>query len=454
MTVTLATALVVQAAAIVLLRQRLGPHWLRHPVVLLVLTSTVYQGVSPLLMAIPSVGAWDLYRNGVQQSFTDAATLLMSAGLLALTVAYLLTHPERSDVPPEETDAAKAARALDWRLLTLACIPLAVLTYQGRGYNDAKAMNSGTPVTSDLAATFFTVLIVLAAFALLLRHGSRWFLPVLLAQSLLLAAAGERTPIIIDAIALVLLLFRTGKRPTGRQLHGAVGLTLLGILAITGVRAEQGRSLYYTDTGLAARLTALRNGLFAGASNGPAGPGLVAQAAVRLDGVDFAGAILQAEHLGQPRLSAVYVPESLLLAVPSAAWSSKLSHANGLNPFILETDDFGLQSVNFLPGLPGLYMGFLSPPWLVAFMAVLGTVAGWAERWLLRSCTPTRLVLLAGAVTAALWLEPGLPSMLVDLRAAVAVAVVVKLVQVARERRSRRCAIPVPSRLASAEPGR
>ena len=115
-----------------LLRHRLGPHWLRHPVVLLVLASAVYQGVSPLLLAIPSVGAWNIYRNGIQQSFIDSATLLTSAGLLALTDDYLLTHPECADVPPAQNDAATAARVLDWRLLALACTPLAVLTYEGR----------------------------------------------------------------------------------------------------------------------------------------------------------------------------------------------------------------------------------------------------------------------------------------------------------------------------------
>jgi hypothetical protein len=438
MGVTLATALVVQAAAVVLLRCGLGRHWLRHPVVLLILASAVYDGVSPLLMAIPSVGAWDTYRKGVQQSFIDSATLLMSFGLLALTVAYLLTHPERADVPSTENDVATAARALDWRWLTLACVPLAILTYEGRGYNDAKALNSGTPVTTDVAATFFTVLIVLAAFALLLRYGGRWFLLVLLAQSLLLAAAGERTPVIIDAIALIVLLVRVGMRPTGRELQAALGFTLLGVLAITSVRAEQGRSMYYTDSGFSARLTALENGLFTGVPGSPAGPGLVAQVAVRLDGVDFAGAIFQAEHLGQPRLSAAYVPESLLVAVPSAVWPSKLSHSSGIDPFVLEIQDFGLQNTNFLPGLSGLYIGFLSPPWLVAFLVVLGAAAGWAERWLLRSCTPTRLVLLAGAVTAALWLEPGLPGMLVDLRSAAVVAVIVKLIEVIRVRSSRR----------------
>ena len=39
-------------------------------------------------------------------------------------------------------------------------------------------------------AAFFVVLVVLTAFSALLRFGMRWFVPVLVAQSLLLAAAG------------------------------------------------------------------------------------------------------------------------------------------------------------------------------------------------------------------------------------------------------------------------
>lgn len=44
---------------------------------------------------------------------------------------------------PADGDGEDAGRVLDWRLLALACAPLAVLTYDGRGYNDAKAMTVG-----------------------------------------------------------------------------------------------------------------------------------------------------------------------------------------------------------------------------------------------------------------------------------------------------------------------
>jgi hypothetical protein len=433
MSATLATALLLQASAVILLRLRLGRAWLRRPVTLLVLASVAYQGLSPLLVTLTDTD--DTYRAGIAPGFTDSAVLLLSSGTLALTVCYLLTRTERPGLGAAEDDAALAARALDWRLLALACLPLAVLTYHGRGYNNALAAPGGPAVSADLATTFFTVLVVLAAFAFLLRHGPRLFLPVLAAQSVLLAAAGERFPVIIDAVALVLLLARAGARPSRRALSGALALTVLGVLAITGVRQEQGRSLYYRDTGLGTRVTALGSGLTAGPQ--PGTPGLIPQAAVRLDGVSFTAAILQARHLGQPRLPASWVPGSLMLAVPSAVYPSKLAHSGALSPAGLEIDDLGLQRINFLPGLGGLYAGFL-PPWaLVAFLGLLGVLAGWAERWLLRSCTPARLVLLAGAVTAALDFEKGLPGMLVALRAAVVFAIAVKAIEAARERRRR-----------------
>lgn len=437
MSATLLLALLLQFATVVLLRHRLGKTWLRRPVTLLVLASVVYDGLSQILLAFPSISRWDTYRQGVAQQYVDQAALTMSAGLLALTVAYLLTRPERAVSEPAAGDPGHAARVLDWRLLALACVPLAVLTYEGRGYNDAVSMSAATPLSSDLAGGFFVIAVVLAAFAFLLRHGTRWFLPVLLAQSILLAAAGERSPVLADAIVLAVLLSCSGCRPSARQVTAATVLTAVTILAVTGVRAEQGRGAYRQDTGLGSRVSALASGITGLGGTSPQGsPGLLAQAAVRLDGTSFAAGILQAEHLGQPRLPAGGVPESLLIAVPSAAWPSKLARGDALNPVKAETADFGLQPVNFLPGLAGMYAGFLSPAWLIAFLALLGAVGGWAERWLLRSWTPARLVLLAGAVTAALRFEQGLPGMLVTLRAAVVIAVAVRLAGAVLARRA------------------
>lgn len=436
MTVTLATALLLQAVTVVLLRHRLGKTWLRRPVTLLVLASVVYDGVSPLLLTAPSIRVWDIYRQGVQQSYADSAVLILAFGMLCFTVAYLLTRPERAVSEPSGRDLGHAARVLDWRILALACAPLAVLTYEGRGYNNGTlTTGAGAPLSSSLASTFFVLLVVLAAFAFLLRHGGRRFLPVLAVQSVVLAAAGERTPVLVAAIALGVLLATSGMRPSARQVAVAAALTVAGVLAITGLRAEQGRAVFYQDSGIGARVSALASGVTSvGGTSATGGPGLIAQAAVRLDGTDFAGAILQARASGYPLLPAAGVPQSLLLAVPSAAWGSKLSSGT-LNPAGAEIGDFGLQQVNFLPGMAGLYAGYLGPGWLAAFLALLGAVLGQAERVLLRSWSPSRAVLLAGAVIGALEFEKGLPGMLVAFRAAVVVAVAVRLAQAVLTRR-------------------
>ena len=56
MTVTLLTGLLLQIAAIVLLRHRLGRYWLRRPVALIVTTSAVYQSLSSILLTSQSIG--------------------------------------------------------------------------------------------------------------------------------------------------------------------------------------------------------------------------------------------------------------------------------------------------------------------------------------------------------------------------------------------------------------
>jgi hypothetical protein len=55
-TTTLFAALLAQAVSLALLRHRLGRQWLRRPVTLFMLASTVDLGVAPALLAIGSCG--------------------------------------------------------------------------------------------------------------------------------------------------------------------------------------------------------------------------------------------------------------------------------------------------------------------------------------------------------------------------------------------------------------
>jgi hypothetical protein len=425
MSPTLAVALIIQGATLWLLRLGLGKDWLRRPLTILVLASTVYDGLSQVLLAFPSVRPWDIYQDGIQGVFIDEADLIMSAGMLALAVGCLLTGRGRQESATGDSTAL-AARVLDWRFLALLCVPLAVLTYEGRGYNGVPTAATAT-AASSITVAFFVILISLAAVSFLLRHGIRWFLPVLAAQSLFLAAAGERTPVVSSVVTLVLVLARVRVHPSGRQVLTAMTLTAIVILAIAGVRAQQGRTVFEGNNSLRSRAIALGEGVTG--TQALYTPGLAAQAADRLDGVSFAGAVLQGHALGYPMLDATAVPESLLLAIPHAAWSGKPETGTALDPYEAEINDFGLQQVNFLPTLPGLYIGFLTVPWLIAFLALAGVVWGLAERWILARCTPARLVMLAGSVQAACCYEAGLPAMLVALRSTAVIAAAAWLVQ-------------------------
>jgi hypothetical protein len=261
----------------------------------------------------------------------------------------------------------------------------------------------------------------------------------LVCQSILLAAAGERLPIVISAVMLLVLLGCVGLRPSRRQISIALGLTLLTILALTGYRGESGRDLYYENSGLGARLGALGNGFYAVIhTSDPGGnsPGLIAQAATRFDGDAFAGGVLQGMHYGDSAGSLQAVGESMLVVVPSPVWSSKLAHSD-LNPALVEDRAFSLLTISGgdlgpLPTSLGLYLGFLGRFGLIAFLAAIGAIFGLSEPWLFRKVTSVRIVLIASTILGVLSYEAGLPALFVSLRTGCILAVLVKLLEVAR----------------------
>lgn len=118
-----------------------------------------------------------------------------------------------------------------------------MLTYEGRGYNNGKlTTGEGAPLSASLSAEFLVLMVVLAAFSIVLRHGRQWFLPALLASPRS-SPRRARSPVIFDAIILIALCCHAGIRPSGRQVRAAGALAGVAFQAITGVRAEHaGRS--------------------------------------------------------------------------------------------------------------------------------------------------------------------------------------------------------------------
>jgi hypothetical protein len=61
------------------------------------------------------------------------------------------------------------------------------------------------------------------------------------------------------------LLF-IGIRLPPRQLVAAAVLALVAMIAINGVRVQQGRDIFYSDSGISGRISALGEGLVGGSS--------------------------------------------------------------------------------------------------------------------------------------------------------------------------------------------
>ena len=88
-------------------------------------------------------------------------------------------------------------------------------------------------------------------------------------------------------------------RPTRRQVTVTLVVTILVVAVIGVAKAGHGRRVFEQDTGLQTRMSALRDAVTSPPPPGGDTPGIVAQAATRLDGTSFTAGILQA---GAPRL--------------------------------------------------------------------------------------------------------------------------------------------------------
>ena len=107
MSLSLAAAPLMQVIAVLLLRLRLGPRWLRRLLSVRALVSAVYRGLAPLLETAPRIGTRDTSRAGVEQRYSDSAAFITSAGVLGLAAPAIRA---RVDSPsPQSLNCADAS---------------------------------------------------------------------------------------------------------------------------------------------------------------------------------------------------------------------------------------------------------------------------------------------------------------------------------------------------------
>src|SRR5664280_1984612 len=235
----------------------------------------------------------------------------------------------------------------------------------------------------------------------------RWILPVLVTQSLILALAGQRFPILLGAVMLIYALSRLGIKFERRMV---VGLVLLVLLAwvITASRAAEGR--YSGASGASVRLTFLTTG-FSHLFTSSTGQAIAFTLGYRLDGNSYGAMSLEALDNGSSPVGLTPLKNDVLLAIPSFLNPNKDRTAVEDRSEKLYVEHHlpipELQSstgvyVDILPTQLGGLTGILGPIGLIFAALVLGLAFAALDRWLRRGLGPMRMLVSLGVLYSVL----------------------------------------------------
>jgi hypothetical protein len=235
-----------------------------------------------------------------------------------------------------------------------------------------------------------------------------------LVQSAVLAVAGQRLELLLGGVVLLLLAGRIGLSLSLRQWVYAAAVGGIFMVAITGVRADQGREIFYSDTGLVARFEALGRGLGdPRLSAGPQGTGsVVGEAALRLDSNSWTGNVAMAlDGSGGTTTGVAVVLGSVLAMVPSVIYTGKLAvDVYQRDPESAAIVYLGLPPSDYLPGHLTILYGALTWPQLLLVMLGVGLVLGNVESRVCGNSGPFAMLGYMLLLIAAVFYERGLVS--------------------------------------------
>lgn len=390
--------LLIQATAFVLVVTRLRRSVLTHIGALFILMAILYHGVSEILIWL--FPGHDIYRTWVSPALVGQFVVWISVAILIVSLAYLWVVGPPRLVHGSGKDASETARFFDWRLMSLVAIPLAVLTLHGTGA--FSAITGATSLSAGLAQQYFVLVLVLAGFGIVLRFGPRWMVPVLAIAAGLAAFSGERSVALWVAVMLLYAFSRFGIRISRRGIIAAIAVFVLLALVITSARAQEGR---YTIGGTGGvRVSYLWAGVTHLVSRATANK-IASNLGYRFDGNSFGAMELAAISSGEPTLGLTPLENDLFVAIPSFLNRNKDSSNIGTRQeMIYAEQQFGLTQFEPSPGywengIPtelGVTIGYFGPMGLMLIALLLGLAFGFADRWLLRGVSPTRILVGLG----------------------------------------------------------
>ncbi|MCG5445339.1 hypothetical protein NIE79_003788 [Micromonospora sp. NIE79] len=443
LTVSVAIGLAIQATSVVVVHLAIRGDWMRRPGALMLLVAVLFHGVTEVMQSL-----WpgrNFYRTYVGQGIIDDWVLLVSVAMAvyAGTYALVVRQPRVRPTSHAKPESGLAELRLPWLLLLAA--PLLVATWQGKGAVQPLApVNAGADIPErggvlvDLAGEFLVPVLAILGAVVLLRWGTRWLLPVLVAQSALLAMAGTRAMIVFAAVLTLVGAALHGVRPSRKQLAMLVVMVAAFTALISSTRAVAGREAFDAGQGGGDRLEALIDG--AGTLHtAKSREAILDDVVYRFDGNVFGAQVYDSlRGSGQP-VGLTTVGNNLAMLVPSILAPNKVGgrslEQRSEEAYIDEAHGLS-QHVDWLPTILGTGVAYYGPVGLILVALLLGLGVGFTERFVLGSRSTARVVLTIGLGQCALLYGSGPQTVITTLRMVVAIAVLMFLVAWLTRRRA------------------
>jgi hypothetical protein len=424
LTVSVLAGLAAQATTVAGVHVAIRGEWLRRPGALLLVAAVIFHGLTEVMQAI-----WrdrNPFRVYVDQTAIDNWIMLVSVAIVIYGIAYGSVVVRRRRVPtPEPAPADPVLAGVSLPMLLALVAPLLVATWTGRGVLQPLAPGQADAdiperqgLLVDLAGEFLVPLLAITGAVVLVRHGTRWLIPVLGAQAAMLTVAGIRATIVIAGVLTLFAAALHGVRPGRRQVALIVVLLAAFTFLISSTRAVAGREAFDAGQDSGQRLVALLDG--AGAIHTPqAREAILNDIVYRFDGNTFGALMLQGLGGHTAPVGLETMANNLAMLVPSLVLPGKVGgrtlEQRSEEAFLDRR--FGLsQDVDWVTTIFGAGVTYFGPVGLMLLAALLGLAVAAAESAVLGTLTTTRAVVAVGLAQCALLYGSGPQTTIATLR--------------------------------------
>jgi len=408
-TTTLLAAISLQTVALVIVVFRAGRSSMTTSGVVFLLMAWLYHGGAEIANVLAP--GWNPYRQLVSEETIAAVSLMCGAAMCAFAIAYALIY--RPQQLSRETIQRTPASVLDdWRLLSIVCLPLYILSL--RPVENRPDLGYWASGLIDQFVILAFVLLSLALskpvwqpIASVATAGPR-SLAILVVQSMALAMTGTRTAVGI-ALAMYISARARFLRARDRQKTLAFGAAVLfiAIIVISSSRDLAGRDAMVL--GATNRGRSLAMGLASLLNPTAVNEGLLADSIYRIDGNSFTALILDGQNSGTPPLGMQLLINAALVSVPSAIFPSKLDlpvEARNEKAFIIS--QYSLPAIDYVPTLFSMLLASFGMWGMVIAASVLGAGYATLDSWFSRFTSTRSIILSLGLVQCALQIEQGM----------------------------------------------